>query len=106
MSNDDTFTIPATQGRMTGTTHGRVIAAKKVQGRYGSQLELTLLTDKGNTVIFWLNLTSFKAVDMGLKAGVLVAVGEGLARVRHMESQPTIYLELKAGRFVKMEKYP
>lgn len=99
------FKKPTQPSKLTGTTRAKVTAWKETRSQFGgqSQIQFDFLTDAGNKFSLWMNVTSSKAVETFLDAGILKETSPDEFDVVSLQLQPKVKVTLKDGKLVKFE---
>lgn len=100
------FKMPTQVSNLTGTTLATVVHWKECASKMSGdpQLEFTFKTEKGNTFSLWMTITSARAVNTFLDAGILKKTGEDEFDVVPLAQQPRLKVTLKSGKLEKFER--
>lgn len=95
---------PTQPSKLTGKTRAKVTNWKEVSSKFGQpQIQFTFTTEKGNQFSLWCSVTSERAVNTFLDAGILRETGPDEFDVVSLQLQPTLIVQLKDGKLEKFE---
>lgn len=100
------FKMPTEPSKLTGTTRARVTKWKETVSRIDGkpQIQFDFQTDAGNSFSLFMTVTSQKAVETFLDAGILKVVSDDEYDVVPLAQQPKLKVTLENGKLKKFDK--